>query len=74
MLQYYDGPFRNFCHDYWPLFSWCYIGAYVGHFILTTRDGYVISLTHALNLGPLAKASSSRPDPVSLVDASPMLP
>lgn len=64
MLQFFDGPFKQFCWDYWPLFSLCYVGAFMLHFLLTTRDGYTISLTHAFNLGPILKASSSRPDPV----------
>lgn len=64
VLQYFDGPFRDFCYDYWPYFAAGYSGAFLLHFLLTTRDGYVISLTHTLNLPALFKASSSRPDPV----------
>ncbi len=64
VLQYFDGPFQNFCYDYWPYFAAAYSGAFLLHFLLTTRDGYVISLTHTFNLPAIFKASSSRPDPV----------
>ncbi|KAG2500666.1 hypothetical protein HYH03_001432 [Edaphochlamys debaryana] len=67
VIQFYAGPFQKFCYDFWPLFSYCYVGAYALHFLLTTRDGYCISLTHALNLPNFLKASSSRPDPVNWI-------
>ncbi|GIL75226.1 hypothetical protein Vretimale_7896 [Volvox reticuliferus] len=67
VLQFYEGPFQPFCRAYWPLFSYCYTGAFALHFLLTTRDGYAISLTHAFNLGPILKASSSRPDPANWI-------
>lgn len=66
-LQFYPGPFQKFCWNYWPLFTYAYCGAYVLHFLLTTRDGYVVSLTHTLGMPAFMRASSSRPDPVNWV-------
>ncbi|GLI62082.1 hypothetical protein VaNZ11_004642 [Volvox africanus] len=67
VMQFYKGPYQPFCRNNWKWLAGCYTGAYGLHFLLTTRDGYTISLTHALNLGPIFKASSSRPDPANWI-------
>lgn len=63
-------PVFKFCYDWWPMFSYAYCGAYGLHFLLTTRDGYVVSLTHMLGLPAIFKSWSSRPDPVNWVQGT----
>ena len=40
-----------------------YCSLHILHFLLTTRDGYIVSLSYALGLPEYFKANSSTPDP-----------
>ncbi|KAG2499845.1 hypothetical protein HYH03_002136 [Edaphochlamys debaryana] len=56
---------------YWPMAAGGYVAAVVGHGLLTTRDGYAISLSAALRLPAFCRASSARPAAASWL-AAPM--
>ncbi|KAG1659988.1 hypothetical protein FOA52_009662 [Chlamydomonas sp. UWO 241] len=58
------GPLRDFAYEWWWIWATCYTGVYVLHFLLSTRCGYTVSLSHELHLPAIFKASSCVPDPV----------
>lgn len=61
-MQFIDGAWlRPAARHWWPVFAFSYIGIHVIHFVLTLRDGYMISLTHSLALPRIFTASTSRP-------------
>ncbi|KXZ43170.1 hypothetical protein GPECTOR_99g805 [Gonium pectorale] len=62
-LQFAAGDFRQMARDYWGFISAGYVGAHALHFLVTTRDGYVISLTQALRLPEYFRNWSARPEP-----------
>jgi hypothetical protein len=43
VCQWIEWPWKKHAFDWWWVFSSCYVGFYVLHFILTTRSGYVVS-------------------------------
>ncbi|GLC72072.1 hypothetical protein PLESTF_001201000 [Pleodorina starrii] len=56
-------PLRKMARSYWPLAAGGYTAAVVGHGLLTTRDGYAVSLSSALRLPAFLRASSQRAAP-----------
>lgn len=56
------GVLRQQVRVWWLVFSASYLGLHLIHWVLTLRDGYMVSLTHMLNMPSVFKASSPRPD------------
>lgn len=57
----YIGPMMQMAQDYWLFAAGGYTAVMLAHGILTTRDGYTVSFTHALRLPAFFRASSCRP-------------
>jgi hypothetical protein len=63
-LQYMGpAPLQKMARSYWPLAAGGYISAVVVHGLITTRDGYSLSLSSVLRLPALFRASSQRATP-----------
>ncbi|KAG2442264.1 hypothetical protein HXX76_002351 [Chlamydomonas incerta] len=63
MLQYATTAFQSYARLYWGYVAAGYAGLHLLHFLATTRDGYVISLTQALRLPAYFRNWSARPQP-----------
>ena len=53
-------PLQVMARSYWPLAAGGYVAAVAGHGLLTTRDGYSVSLSSVLRLPAIFRASSQR--------------
>ncbi|GLC38942.1 hypothetical protein PLESTB_000464000 [Pleodorina starrii] len=63
-MQYMGPPsLRELARSYWPLMAGGYAAVVFVHGLLTTRDGYCLSLSEALRLPAALRASSQRPTP-----------
>ncbi|EFJ48653.1 hypothetical protein VOLCADRAFT_90840 [Volvox carteri f. nagariensis] len=62
-LQFINIDLRPYAYDNWGYVAAGYTGLHVLHFLLTTRDGYAISLSEALGLPEYFQNWSSRPRP-----------
>ena len=63
VCQWIQSPIQAYARDWWWIFATAYTGLHVLHFLLTTRDGYIVSLTHWLKLPAFIRAHSTCPDP-----------
>ncbi len=62
IAQFYQWAYRPQLRMWWPVFAGSWVGVHLIHWVLTVRDGYMVSLTHMLRMPSILKASSSRPD------------
>eukprot|EP00798_Chlamydomonas_sp_ICE-L_P008247 gene8247-1516_t len=73
IIQFKDTPsiprLGPLAHDFWMFFALIFVVYWFLHFLITTRDGYCISLTEALGMPDWIKIMSSRPNPVSWLTA-----
>ncbi|EFJ51969.1 hypothetical protein VOLCADRAFT_87013 [Volvox carteri f. nagariensis] len=58
-------PLQDMARSYWPLAAAGYTAVVVVHGLITTRDGYTLSLSSALRLPAIFRASSQRATPSS---------
>ncbi|KAJ9527498.1 hypothetical protein QJQ45_025772 [Haematococcus lacustris] len=68
--QFLDSGLQAMAKSYWPLAAGGYTALMLGHALITTRDGYSVSLTSMLRLPRVFAASSARPAASYWLDGS----